>query len=977
MEAFSPMRSSHLYLGASIALLLSSAPLAAIVDRNGDGLSDVWAALYQPTKGATNDEDGDGLTNAQEAQAGTDPRSAASRFTATPQRDAAGNLVLRWRGAWGRRYTVETSTDLKTWTALPGTHVGRGLEVRVIVRAAGAAPEAGRQWRVFATEVDTDGDGMTNAEEIELGSDPTTADAAPGTPRVYGAEYFVSPYGSDTSAGTRAAPFKTLEKAQAVVRAKIAGGVPGGGIAVWLRQGLYERSATLEFTAADSGRSAADSVDWRAWPGEEVRLVGGKRLFGSAFTPVTSASPVWNRLDATARGRVLQLDLRAQGITDFGTLRTRGFGKDLLAALELFVDRNPQRLARWPDLDEHTMPDSAGQSITVYAGTSVPAVGGTYQRETTTDGTLRFKRDGLVGGEQFYLYRYAWTNGLGQNECNWYIAPSLTAGTPPANGFPSGAKVSWVSKQDPEPRGFEPTYTEYAAAGRPTVLHSARIKRGYAFTSSSTGTYSFGYGGDRPARWASAPDGWISGYWSDAWLENHRRITAIDTANRRITFAASPFEAAPYNEKPMTLRADQPWFAYNLLEEITRPGEWYLDRTSGLLYLWPPAGFGSYSEVVVSLLETPLVRVDKAAHLGFRDLVFEAVRGKLVEAKDCTGLAFVRSTFRNAGDSALRLENMTAATVQRCRLLDCGAAAVWLSGGDRKQLVPAGNVIEDCEFARYGRFQTSGVQALYVEGCGTTFRHNRVSDVPDRAVGYDGNEHRIEANDLGGICRLSGDAAAVYSGSWDVRGNKVHRNFIHDVGSSLFHSETHGVYIDDGGAGADVRDNFFYRIDGAAFFFNGGRDNEAERNLVVRCFAALRTSTRALTLGSDTIQNLLNKLSAVGYRGAKWTAAYPQCALIPDTVAAIEAAKDTWLTPRGCVVRTNFGWRSGWHFFQELPTAKQYFTAGATLETDNTLDADPLFVDEAAGNLNLREGSPATAWLGWTGNPFARAGVRE
>ncbi len=971
------MRSPHLCLGASLAFLLSAAPLAAIVDRNSDGLSDVWAALYHPTKGATADEDGDGLTNAQEALAGTDPRNAASRPAAEPLTDAAGNVSLRWRGAWGKRYTVESSTDLKTWAALPGVQVGRGQELRVVVQAAGAAAEARRHWRVTVADVDTDGDGMTNAEEIELGSDPTTADATKGTPRTYGVEFFVSSSGKDTNAGTKAAPFLTLEKAQSAVRAKIAGGVPAGGIAVWLRGGVYERSATLELGALDSGTSAAASVDWRGYPGEEARVVGGKRLPASAFSVVTSASPVWNRLDATARGRVLQLDLKAQGITDFGTLRTRGFGKDLPAALELFVDRNPQRLARWPDLDEHTMPDSAGQTITVYSGTSVPAVGGTYRRETTTDGTLRFKRDGLVGGEQFYLYRYAWTNGLGQNECNWYIAPSLTAGTPPANGFPSGAKVSWVSKQHPEPRGFEPTYTEYAATGRPTVLHTARIKRGYAFTASATGTYSFGYGGDRPARWTTAPDGWISGYWSDAWLENHRRITAIDTGNRRITFAASPFEAAPYNEKPMTMRADQPWFAYNLLEEITRPGEWYLDRISGLLYLWPPDEFGTDSEVAVSLLETPLVRVDKAAHLGFHDLVFEAVRGKLVEAKDCTGLAFVRSTFRNAGDSALRLENMTAAAVQRCRLLDCGAAAVWLSGGDRKQLVPAGNVIEDCEFARYGRFQTSGVQALYVEGCGTTFRHNRVSDVPDRAVGYDGNEHRIEANDLGGICRLSGDAAAIYSGSWDVRGNQVHRNFIHDVGSSLFHSETHGVYIDDGGAGADVRDNFFYRIDGAAFFFNGGRDNEAERNLVVRCHAALRTSTRALTLGSAAIQNLLNKLSAVGYRSAKWTAAYPRCALIPDTVAAIEAAKDTWLTPRGCLVKTNFGWRSGWHFFQELPTAKQYFADGATLEADNTLDADPLFVDEDAGDLRLRPESPARAQLGWTGNPLEHVGIRE
>ena len=39
----------------------------------------------------------------------------------------------------------------------------------------------------------------------------------------------------------------------------------------------------------------------------------------------------------------------------------------------------------------------------------------------------------------------------------------------------------------------------------------------------------------------------------------------------------------------MGIRADQRFYAYNLLEELDAPGEWYLDRQKGLLYFYPPS----------------------------------------------------------------------------------------------------------------------------------------------------------------------------------------------------------------------------------------------------------------------------------------------------------------------------------------------------------------------------------------------------
>ncbi len=974
------MHPTRTILGASLALAFGAAPLAAIVDRNNDGLSDVWAALYHPTKGAGVDEDGDGFTNAQEALAGTDPLNAASRFAAAPpQADAAGNLVLRWRGAWGKRYTVQSSADLKTWTALPGLSIGRGQELNAIVRAAGAAAEAKRYWRVVVADVDTDDDGMTSAEEIELGSDPTTKDATMGTPRVYGAEYFVSPYGSDANSGTKAKPFLTLEKAKAAVRTKNVEGIPAGGIAVWLRGGVYERSATLEFTAADSGTSAANSVDWRAYPGEEARLVGGKRLPASGFSVVTSASPVWNRLDATARGKVLQLDLKPSfGITAeskpeekaaaYGVLRQRSFGKELVSALELFVDGKPMWLGRWPDRTEDSPPQSiTGDSFTIY-GSPTPGIAGRYSKIGTLDGVSNFKRDGLVDGKQFYLHRYYWINAAGGDRGWHWVVTTSPAGQ-------DGAEPMWMSFGTAEPTIFYPT--SELAKGWLFSRDPARQDHGFVYsTTESTG--SFGFAGQRPERWTTAPDLWVDGFWRKEFDEYHFPAT-VDVPGRRIVLPVRDAGGDAIGVMPF-----HPWYAYNLLEEISEPGEWYLDRASGLLYLWPPEGFGPDSEVTVSMLEDSIVKFTGASFIGLRDLTMELSRINLVTANSGQGIELVRLHLRNSGGSAAKLLECTGTALRRSTIADCGHAAVWVTGGNRKDLVKADNWVEDCEITRYGRFQFSGVHGIILEGCGSTIRNNHIYDAPDRAIGYNGNEHLIEANEINDVCLICADAAAIYTGAWDVRGNKIRDNFIHHVRSAILGNATNGIYVDDDGAGLDAEGNFLYEVAGRAFFFNGGRDNIARRNLIVRCGSGLYVTTRGLGMpeefdrnGKTPVDHMLARLLAVNYRSALWRTRYPQCALIPNTAAVIAAERDIWLAPRDCRFEDNFGWRSRDGWYAGLDVAKNYFANGSNIETRNVPDTDPLFVDEAAGDLNLRPESPAWTKLGWTTSPVDNAGIRE
>ena len=104
----------------------------------------------------------------------------------------------------------------------------------------------------------------------------------------FAAQLYVATSGCDTNSGTRAKPFATLERARDEVRElRKHGRLADGGVTIWLRGGDYLRTRALELTTADSG-TPKGSIIWRAFKGERVRLLGGRKL--TAFETVTDAA---------------------------------------------------------------------------------------------------------------------------------------------------------------------------------------------------------------------------------------------------------------------------------------------------------------------------------------------------------------------------------------------------------------------------------------------------------------------------------------------------------------------------------------------------------------------------------------------------------------------------------------------------------------------------------------------------------------
>ena len=124
-------------------------------------------------------------------------------------------------------------------------------------------------------------------------------------------EFYVSPSGSDRNAGTRRAPFATLERARMAVRTA----KRDGGVTVFLRQGRYALAQTLVFGPEDGG-TAAVPVCYRVYPGETATISGGQVIAG------------WKRLD----GDIWTAPVAVEGWTP----------------RLLYVGGEPRRRSRWP-----------------------------------------------------------------------------------------------------------------------------------------------------------------------------------------------------------------------------------------------------------------------------------------------------------------------------------------------------------------------------------------------------------------------------------------------------------------------------------------------------------------------------------------------------------------------------------------------------------------------------------------------------
>jgi len=802
-------------------------------------------------------------------------------------------------------------------------------------------------------------------------ADPTKNNSASVTVQTVAAPagIIVSPAGLLGNPGTVAAP-TTLEGARAILQ-KTARTSPGT-LTVLLRGGIYPRTTTFDLTATDTG-TANNPIEYAAYPNETPRIVGGAAIAPSAFHLVDGTDPNWARLDSSARPKIYVADLTGFNL---GSLASRSqAGGEVNQAMEVFANGEPMTLARYPDLVD-TDAINLARPITMRV---------TGSTDLYPDVTGDYAYVGLDKyGRPYYQMTKAgevWSITGSANQPGWNLVNRPDLGAKGTTTYWFGNTESFAG-----PAGRFPAVAG-GAKGMAFIdpADGSNAMPGYLLIRNTNASTLFQTTDPRMSLWTRPQEAMWFGFGCYAWSASHASVSSLDSGTDTFTLTARPTYG---------LRVGQPFFIYNQLEELTAPGEYYVDRVNSKLYI-RPVGDTLPTEILVSLLQTPVVRMRSASFTTWRGVTFEGSRDVLVDAQAGESMVFDKCLFRNAGGWAMLLGGYRNA-VQRSEIKQLGKGGIWVFGGDRTTLTPSNTVIENNEIHHCGRLfityqpaikvgslsdYDADVYTNNVDCIGMLVQHNEIHHIPHQAIYYAGNNNTFRYNNIHHVCQFTSDAGAIYSQrDWGSQGNLIQFNIIRNNGGPIG-TLVAGLYLDGCGSGVTAEGNIFYKSgQDQAVIHNGGRDVKLRYNIFVGHWYAVNTANYGPIIINNALNssmNFLQKIQYYNYQSGPWAVAYPDLAVIPNDWTQLQGSH--WLQPENCVVYGNLQQGFSGDMIRQINTYPSmnpplyWFKQVAA----NLSQVDPMFVDVANLDFRLQGASPMFSIPGFPGIDAAIIGIQR
>lgn len=434
-----------------------------------------------------------------------------------------------------------------------------------------------------------------------------------------------------------------------------------------------------------------------------------------------------------------------------------------------------------------------------------------------------------------------------------------------------------------------------------SVLESGSVPRDEDF--SGRGGV-MGYDSLRINHWADEKDAWIMGYFKYSWGDDMLKIASIDTKKKTITTASPAFygfaSGQPYHR----------WYGVNIMAELDEPGEYYIDRETGMLYFIP--GDEEIESLEFSMLEEPFITLQGTSGITISGIIFECSRGLGIAMDNTQNSRIEKCTFRNLGSLGITVgkgiepffrrlhegtgkpksgivgslqQHLYANTtfnreggqnnlITGCEFYQLGAGGVSMGGGNRLTLEAGNNVIENCAIHDLNRIERSYRPAIHLTGVGNSVRHCEVYNVANQAVLIHGNNHLIEYNYFHDVVLEAEDAGAIYYGrDPSERGNVIRYNYFENIPDRGL---TMAVYADDGACGLTITGNVFYRAGERVFMLGGGSDHTITNNIFIESKYGIHVDNRVQRWGADMVKLFESRMQAVGFDKPPYSTQYPQ-----------------------------------------------------------------------------------------------------
>jgi hypothetical protein len=184
---------------------------------------------------------------------------------------------------------------------------------------------------------------------------------------------------------------------------------------------------------------------------------------------------------------------------------------------------------------------------------------------------------------------------------------------------------------------------------------------------------------------------WLHGYWKLDWADNYVKLASADL--QKHILVRDNATAFSYGQVLKNAR----WYALNVLSELDAPGEYFIDRTNHLLYVYPGSGELRQDDVVM-LSNLPLVvTAHDTSNVKMTNLDIQYGRTGNVQLHNVTELEISGCKLGATGGNALTYtgcEGKCNAKILNNTAIGVGCEGFIVNAGDYKSLTPGEVVVE-------------------------------------------------------------------------------------------------------------------------------------------------------------------------------------------------------------------------------------------------------------------------------------------